>query len=146
MIFGSLEQQLCDIQGRLFELSLAKGIASEPFISEFMCGKVAAGLDLPYDRLQWMGEEYLLEEVMDAGDGTQRVFTGELYPREVLYWMGWLYRFWHYYTDEPSAHIYEQAPAPLMLEVWPGFHTIDNEMAVDRLKELAASKGSISNS
>lgn len=135
MKFGTYERQLCDIQGRLFELSLANGVASEPFVRTFMMGEVAIGLDREFDHLQWMGEEYLFEEVMDGLSKDTR--EGELYPREALYWMGWLYRFWHFYNGESSARIYEQAPAALMLKLWPAFHTLDNEQAVDRLRELA---------
>lgn len=143
MRLGTLERQLCDIQGRLFELSLAHSVASEAFISSFMESELAAGLDRSYDRLQWMGEEYLFDEVMDKLDkdettpNSELAQAGALYPREALYWMGWIYRFWHFYTGESSAQIYAQAPAQLMLRLWPAFHTLDNEMAIDRLQELA---------
>ncbi len=54
----SLEKrQLCDIQGRLFELALKKGYDCPLFIETFMNSKTAAALDDVYDRLQWAGEE-----------------------------------------------------------------------------------------
>ena len=56
-----LQLKLCDIQGRLFELSGEKRIPSEAFIRAFMTSEVAKGLDSRYNRAQWMGEEYLLE-------------------------------------------------------------------------------------
>ncbi|WP_297969881.1 hypothetical protein [uncultured Faecalibaculum sp.] len=56
----SLDQrQLCDIQGRLFENSTKAGLDSPAFIKSFMTSSVAVHLDDEYDRLQWMGEEYL---------------------------------------------------------------------------------------
>ena len=51
----ALELKLCDIQGRLFELSLAKGYDSEKFVSAFMTSDVAKHLDSEYNRLQWAG-------------------------------------------------------------------------------------------
>ena len=47
------KRQLCDIQGRLFELALKKGLDCPAFIEAFMNSKTAAALDDVYDRLQW---------------------------------------------------------------------------------------------
>ena len=55
----SIQLKLCDIQGRLFERSTE--YASEGFIRDFMNSEVAEHLDSPYNKLQWMGEEYLLD-------------------------------------------------------------------------------------
>ncbi|MCD8105580.1 MAG: hypothetical protein LUF35_11430 [Lachnospiraceae bacterium] len=57
------KRQLCDIQGRLFELALKSGYDSPTFIEAFMNSRAAECLDDTYDRLQWAGEEYILEEL-----------------------------------------------------------------------------------
>ena len=62
-----LQIKLCDIQGRLFELSAEKKIPSAAFIKAFMISDVAKALDSRYNRMQWMGEEYLLDEVISTG-------------------------------------------------------------------------------
>lgn len=51
------KRQLCDIQGRLFELALKSGYDCPAFIKAFMNSHAAAALDDTYDRLQWAGEE-----------------------------------------------------------------------------------------
>ncbi|MCM1143825.1 MAG: hypothetical protein NC318_10290 [Blautia sp.] len=131
----SLEKrQLCDIQGRLFELALKKGYDCPAFIETFMNSKAAAALDDVYDRLQWAGEEYILEELEEEADGLKK--AGTLYDREVMYWAGYLYRYWHYYTDEYSREIYKIADAKTVNECWRGFHTLDVTMAIDDLKEI----------
>lgn len=127
------QRQLCDIQGRLFELSLQEGYASEEFVEKFMNSKAAAALDDVYDRLQWAGEEYLLEEIADEVG----LSKGALLDREVMYWMGYVYRYWHYYTGAMSKEIYELADVERMKESWLGFHTLDVEMAIDDLIALA---------
>ena len=53
-----------------------------------------------------------------------------------MYWIGYIYRYWHYYTGETSKQIYAIADAELMAESWLGFHTLDVEMAIDNLKEI----------
>lgn len=132
----SLQRQLCDIQGRLFEISYDEGCASEDFVRAFMTGPTAAAYDRPYDRSQWMGEEYLFEEIDEESGGLPR--GGARYGREVLFWIGYTYRAWHFLTGESSRQIYAAADASLMARAYPGFHTLDVEMAVARLREMTA--------
>lgn len=128
------KRQLCDIQGRLFELAHKGGLDCPSFIRAFMNSRAAAALDDVYDRLQWAGEEYILEELEDEVHGLKKV--GISYPRDVMYWIGYTYRYWHYYTGESSREIYQTAGGETMLSCWAGFHTLDVEMAIDDLKEL----------
>ena len=127
----ALKLKLCDIQGRLFELSLAKGYDSEKFVAAFMTSDVAKHLDSEYNRLQWAGEEYVLEELLSE----KEITSGETIDREMLYWSGYLYRYWHFYTGESSKEIYKQAPIKTMKVVYLMYHTMSPEMAIDRLKE-----------
>lgn len=128
------KRQLCDIQGRLFELALKTGLDCPAFIEAFMNSRTAAALDDVYDRLQWAGEEYILEELDDEVNGLLK--GGTAYLPEVMYWTGYIYRYWHYYTGEYSREIYRIAGADMMNESWLGFHTFDVEMAIDELKEI----------
>ena len=125
--------KLCDIQGRLFELSGAKGYDSATFIKAFMTSETAKGLDSKYNRLQWAGEEYLLAEVVDSAKLTP---GGKVYDKETLFWSGYLYRFWHFATGEDSREIYKQAPAETMNRNWLIFHTLAPEVAIEDLKEI----------
>lgn len=133
---NELELKLCDIQGRLFELSADKKLDSAAFVKTFMVSQTAKDLDSKYNRMQWAGEEYLLEEIIsDAGD----ILTanGETFPKDVLYWIGYIYRYWHYYTDEDSAKIYKQAPVETMKRNYLMFHTMAPEVAIEDLKEIS---------
>ena len=51
------QRQLCDIQGRLFELALKSGYDCPAFIKTFMKSRTAMALDDTYDRMQWAVEE-----------------------------------------------------------------------------------------
>ena len=132
-MIGSLELALCDTQGQLFELSGERSIASEAFIKAFMTSEVAKGLDSKFNRMQWAGEEYLLAEIADNAELTK---GGTVYDKEVLYWAGYLYRFWHFATGEDSKDIYRQAPAETMSRNWLIFHTLAPEVAIEDLKEI----------
>ena len=128
----SIQLKLCDIQGRLFERST--DFASEGFIRDFMNSEVAAHLDSPYNKLQWMGEEYLLDELKDE-TGLQS--TGEKYSPDVLYWIGYLYRYWACSRNEKSKRIYRWAPAKTMKRNYMTFHTFDPDIAIDDLIEIS---------
>lgn len=65
----SLQLKMCDIQGRLFELSAQQGYDSEKFVPLFMGSEVAKSLDSKYNRMQWAGEEYLLDEIVAESNG-----------------------------------------------------------------------------
>ena len=134
-----LQLKLCDIQGRLFELSVEKKIPSAAFIKAFMTSDTAKALDSRYNRMQWMGEEYLLEEVLSSA-GNALSGAGEVYQKDVLYWIGYIYRYWHYYTGESSAKILRQAPAATMKRNYLMFHTMDPVVAIEDLKELHQQK------
>ena len=130
-----LQLKLCDIQGRLFELSGERELPSTAFIKAFMTSGTAKELDSRYNRMQWMGEEYLLEEIISSAGDTLSD-TGEVYQKEVLYWIGYIYRYWHYYTGESSAKIIRQAPAATMKRNYMMFHTMDPVLAIENLKEI----------
>ena len=134
---NELQLKLCDIQGRLFELSGEKGYNSIDFIKTFMLSDVAKGLDSKFNRLQWAGEEYLLAEVADCADISK---NGVVFDKEVLYWTGYIYRFWHFFTGEDSKEIYKQASAETMSRNWLMFHTLAPEVAIEDLKEIFRQK------
>lgn len=123
--------KLCDVQGRLFRLSTA--YASESFIRNFMFSEVARHLDSPYSKLQCVGEEYLLEELEDERNLSR---DGEKYDPEVLYWIGYLYRYWACYRHESSKVIYRAAPAKTMKKHYMSFHTLDPDVAINNLIEI----------
>ena len=86
-----------------------------------------------------MGEEYLLEEVLSSA-GDSLAVAGEIYQKDVLYWIGYIYRYWQYYTSESSAKILRQASAATMKRNYMMFHTMDPVVAIEDLKELHQQK------
>lgn len=135
----ALELKLCDIQGRLFELFLSTDYDAESLVKAFMNSELAKNLDSEYNRMQWAGEEYLLEELI-ATCKDKLTIKKENVSKEVLFWMGYVYRYWHFYTKEDSAKIYKQASFETMNVNYLMFHTMDVEVAIDDLKEIYKQK------
>ena len=132
---NELQIKMCDIQGRLFELSADKGLSRAAFIKTFMLSEVSKGLDSKFNHMQWAGEEYLLDEIVSTSS-ENLTNNGEVYSKDILYWIGYLYRYWHYYTGEDSAKIYKQAPVKTMKRNYMIFHTMDPVVAIENLKEI----------
>ena len=131
----TLQLTLCDTQGQLFELAAERGYNSEAFIKAFMTSQVSADMDKEFHHVQWAGKAYILSRMEDEL-GELLVKDGEIYDKETLYWIGYIYRYWNFYTSESSKEIYKQAPAKTMNVVYLMYHTMSPEMAIDRLKEV----------
>ena len=135
----AMELKLCDRQGRLFELFADSRYDAESLVKTFMTSNLAKDLDSEYNRMQWAGEEYLFEELI-AVCKEKLVLKTEDISKEALFWMGYIYRYWHFYTGEESAKIYKQAPFDTMNTNYLMFHTLDAEVAIDDLKEIYRQK------
>lgn len=135
----SLQLALADMQGQLFELSKDLGYDSESFIKAFMQSDIAKDLDSEFNHLQWAGKEYILDRIKEEL-ADKLIIGGEAYDKETLYWTGYLYRSWHFYTGESSKEVYKQAPAKTMRVTYFPYHTLSVELAIDRLKETYKEK------
>lgn len=136
-MLDSIELNICDMQGMLFELSAKEGYDSKDFIDKFMKSETAVDLDKKFNHMQWAGQGYIISRVAEED---KPIKSDNVYDNERLYWAGYIYRYWHYYTGESSKEIYKQAPAETMRAVYLMYHTMSPEMAIDRLKESHKNK------
>lgn len=80
-----------------------------------------------------------MEEVTEAA-GDKLSGTGEVYGKNVIYRIGYLYRYRHYYTGETSKAIYKQVPVETMKRNYLIFHTMAPEAAIEDLKEIGGNE------
>lgn len=123
---------LCSIQARLFELSVDKGYDSKNFITEYMNSDIARHFNSSYDDLQWRGEEYILDYMNDECN----LIKGETYSKDEMFWIGYIYCYWHFKTNETCKTIYNTASPEVMRSTYLGFHTISNDLAIENLMEI----------
>ena len=91
-------------------------------------------MDSTYNRMQWAGEEYLLEEVIDeARDRFEK--PGDVYSEELIYWIGYIYRYWHYVTGESSKEILKLVPVKVMKKNYEWLYLMTQEEVIEILKE-----------
>ena len=137
---NELQIKMCDVQGRLFELSVEKKCSSKHFVQIFMNSPIAKALDSKFNHMQWAGEEYLLDEIVSSVTAEAFSKNSDILSKDVLFWIGYIYRYWHYYTGEDSARIYKQAPYNVMKRNYMIFHTMAPELAIENLKEIYQQK------
>ena len=130
---NDFDLKVCDIQGRLFKLSVKNGYDSKEFIKSFMNSETARQLDSDYNFLQWAGEEYILDQLTEEKEIMQ---NGNTYDINTIYWIGYIYRYWHYHYNETSKNIYKQADEEVMKRNYFVFHTFDPIVAIEDLKEI----------
>ena len=131
---NDIELKLCDIQGRLFELSVERQLKSASFIKVFMNSETSKALDSTYNRMQWAGEEYLLEEVVDAaGDKVSK--GGEIYSKDLIYWIGYIYRYFVITYELTSMQVYKIVKPKELKGLFLPYHTMDPSQAIERILE-----------
>lgn len=132
-----MAHKLCSIQGRLFELSARQGFESDAFIRKYMNSNVAAKFNSAYDRSQWMGEEYLLDELSQ----TYQLIEGKTYSADVMFWIGYAYAYWSIVYGDSCKNIIKMAGPKVMAENYAGLHTVSTDMAIQDLKAQYWSHG-----
>lgn len=133
-----ISHKLCSIQGRLFELSAKQGYESNQFVKAYMNSDIAARFNSAYDRSQWMGEEYLLDEL----SSTLSLEKGKTYSNDVMFWMGYTYAYWAINYVENCSKIVKIADPKKMAENYAGLHTISVDLAVQDLIMQYLAQGS----
>lgn len=123
---------LCSIQARLFELSVKKGYDSKVFITEYMNSDIARHFNSSYDDLQWRGEEYILDYLNEECN----LVKGDTFSKDEMFWIGYIYCYWHFKTNETCVTIYNTALPEVMRSAYLGFHTLSNDLAILNLMEI----------
>lgn len=125
---------LCDFQGNIFSDSLMKtGCSTEIFIRRFMLSDVAvlfdslAILDDPISE-----NDVFLEIEKEFGKSNYGKIR---YDKEVLFWIGYLYRYFAYTYNLISKQIYRILKAKELNESYFSYHTMDLKIAIERILE-----------
>ena len=130
-----ISKQLCleTMQGKLFEKSALLGYDSDTFIKCFMRSDLTSCLDKEYSRYQCVDEDYWLEELKDEY-GKRLKKSVSVWDSEAMFWIGWLYRYWHYEFSKSSKEILSLAPPKRMISMYLPYHTLDPNDAIERLQ------------
>ncbi len=134
-ILSGKELALCDEQGFLFEQSASLSLNSPTFIRRYMNSALALSLDEEEDDVYAFSLTDLFAIVNAPYPQIQEGIAGKHYPKEVLYWMGYLYRYWAYYRYRNSKSLYRLCPSTTLYPAYFAYHTMDPKTAIENLEE-----------
>lgn len=125
---------LCRLQGNIFAASLeyAKS-SSEIFIRRFMMSNLVK----EFDSKAVLNDSLTINEVFEIIDNEfGKTSYGKVrYDREVLFWIGYLYRYMAYTYDLSSKSVYRIIKPRELNELYFVYHTFDCSQAIERILE-----------
>lgn len=127
-----VEMNICETQAMLYEAAARIGYDlksfSEYFLNSEFCSR---SMDTSYSRYQMADPG----EIMDFLDMDSVRKTNICQSKGEAYWIGFMYRYLYYCLGKTSRQLMQEYPFRLMCRVYPGLHTLDEEMAADILTE-----------
>ena len=125
---------LCSLQGDVFASS-AKTVdcSSEVFMRRFMYSEVVKEFD----------SQAVLDDTLSLPDIFRRIelqfgkssYGRVKYKEEVLYWIGYIYRYFSYTYELPSKSVYKMIKPKDLNEAYFVYHTFDPAVAIERILE-----------
>lgn len=125
---------LADMQGRLFENSRKYNFDSEIFIEVFMNSDIAKDLDSKISIKKLADDKIIMKKFLESSKKNLSTI-GHSFDEEILYWIGYVYRYWNILTGESSKDIYKKASVRLMEEKYDEYHLVDIEDVIDILRK-----------
>lgn len=124
----------CTIQGNVFALSSEKEKCSSPiFIRRFMNSEIAR----EFDSLAILDDTLTEMDVLQVIDEEfgETSYGSIKYEKEVLFWIGYIYRYFCYTYDISSLRAYKILKPKEMYEAYYVYHTYDPSKAIAELLE-----------
>jgi hypothetical protein len=125
---------ICETQGNIFEYIADNGYDMQIFVEKYMQSDFTArNMDTRYSRYQLHDPEESLDFVfkeigeIPKADG---YFIGS-----IAYWMGYIYRALYIVTGISSKELVHKLPFSQMIKMYPGYHTMDEIMQLERMIE-----------
>ncbi|MBO4392793.1 MAG: hypothetical protein J5800_00465 [Spirochaetales bacterium] len=125
---------LSEFQGKLFEKSVELSCSSGIFLRRF----------LHSDLLKRMDTNNAASVSLDVSEGMRSIrmqfgdtdYGKEHFPGNVMFWMGYMYRFISYTRETSTGFIMKLFNYRQMRDVYYPFHTQDPEWCISRLLDL----------
>lgn len=125
---------VCSIQGKVFSNSLTYfKCSSEIFMRRFMMSEIVK----QFDSLSILDDTLTINNVYERlEEEFGKTNYGKVkYSSEVLYWIGYLYRYMAYTYDLSSKQVYKIIKPKELNELYYVYHTFDCSQAIERILE-----------
>lgn len=122
---------LAKLQAETFSSSLKLNCSSEVFIRRFMNSKIAYELDLKIYLERIITAEEIINEITD--EYGEFNYGKTKFNSEVLYWIGYFYRYFSYTYNLSSKEVYKMIKPKELNERYYIYHTYDLSYAIERI-------------
>lgn len=127
-------KKLCSIQADLFLKSVSSlKMSSEVFVRRFMNSKAVIELD----NRSFLSDSKTIDDIfIDLDNQYGKTSYGSIkYNQEAMYWAGYLYRYFAYTYELSSKQVYKLLPLKEVVRAYLAYHTMDVQVAIERLLE-----------
>lgn len=127
-------KRLCDFQAELFEKSVStQDMSSEVFVRRFMNSKIATELDSK----AFLDDSKTINDIFNGLDLQygKTSYGSVKYNKDIMYWVGYLYRYFCYTYDVSSKQAYKYLPLKYVASTFISYHSLDVSQAIERLLE-----------
>lgn len=125
--------ELSKYQGSLFELSFSYlKCSSKYFLKKFMHSNLAKRLDRPGFIFESLDIKTALDELKNETDLSKGYV--KISP-QILYWIGYLYRYWSYRYEVSSKFLFQSIQLDELVNLYDAYHSLDVEEAINRINE-----------
>lgn len=125
---------VCSIQGKVFLNSLTYfKCSSEIFMRRFMMSEIVK----EFDSLSILDDTLTIDNVYERLEEEfgETNYGKVKYSSEVLYWIGYVYRYMAYTYDLSSKQVYKIIKPKELNELYYVYHTFDCSQAIERILE-----------
>ena len=136
--FDTIGLMFAKQQASLFEASTSLDCSSSMFIKKYVFSSWARMFD-EYEMVNYIFSTPMVLEEFKAQIDNKSIGK-EKYPREVLYWIGYIYRFWAYTYELSTKQVYKIVKPEELKKVYIAYHSLDPRLAIQRILESKGMK------
>lgn len=125
---------LCRLQGNVFVSSLDNTeCSSEIFMRRFMTSEIS----IEFDSLAVLDDSLTIIDIIQKIDEEfGKTSYGKVkYEKEVMFWIGYIYRYFAYTYDLSSKYVYKLIKPKELNELYYVYHSFDPSVAIERILE-----------
>lgn len=126
---------LCKIQADLFQNYFSFTQCSPYiFIRRFMFSDLATRFDDTTVLMDISSNETLINEINEQYGETGFGSSNKI-DEEIMYWVGYVYRYWSYTYEIPSSQLFMHVQPNLLINRYKLYHSMDTEYLIKRICE-----------
>ena len=129
-----VQETICQTQGNIFRVACEQRYDMNVFVPSYMNSRFCAkNMDGIWTVYQFADAEECLDFILPEIQPPK--LDKVVYNPAVMEWIGFTYRQLYLTLNISSKEIYDKVSFLDMIVYYPGLHTVDDEMAMDIIKE-----------